>query len=109
MEDNGNHETLFSRDSAQFLTVNMQGEVATEPTPGTVLMIDKRDPFKLAPTDVTKGALVNILTVDKLIPRPRIRSMFTGQIEQFRAEIGTSPESYVLQPAIVCNCSQIEA
>ena len=49
------YETLtFCRDNGQFLVVNLLGEVAMEPTPGTVLMIDKREPFKLAPTEVTK-------------------------------------------------------
>ena len=83
------YETLvINRESGQLLAVNMKGEVASEPSPGMMLLIDRKDPYRLAPTDYVKGAVVNILGMDKLMPRSRIRSMFSGPLEQFRSEIG---------------------
>ena len=51
-------------------------------------MIDKKDPFRIAPTSRSRGLVVNVLSLDKILPIPRVRQMKTGPIEQFRAEIG---------------------
>ena len=70
------YETLvINRDNGQLMAVNMKGEVASEPSPGGLLLIDRRDPYRLAPTDYIRGAVVNALGLDKLISRPRIRSI----------------------------------
>ena len=61
-DSNVKFETLvFNRDDGHFLFVNDKKEVSTEPTPGALLMIDRRDPFRVAPTDVAKGAVVRVL------------------------------------------------
>ena len=70
------YETLvINRDNWQLMAVNMKGEVASEPSPGVLLLIDRRDPYRLAPTDYIREAVVNALGLDKLISRPRIRSI----------------------------------
>ena len=66
------YETLvINRDNGQLMAVNMKGEVASEPSPGVLLLIDRRDPYRFAPTDYIRGAVVNALGLDKLIPRIR--------------------------------------
>ena len=78
----------ISKDNGRFIAINMAGEVASQPRKGVRLMIDKKDPFRIAPTSRSRGLVVNVLSLDKILPIPRVRQMKTGPIEQFRAEIG---------------------
>lgn len=82
-------ETLvFNSDNGRFLAVNPHGEVSSEPSQEAMLFIDRQDPFKIVPTSVIRGWLVNILGDEQMVPRMRLQQMQTGPVEQFRAEIG---------------------
>ena len=75
-------ETLvFNSDNGRFLAVNPHGEVSSEPSQEAILFINCQDPFKIVPTSVNRGWLVNILGDEQMVPWMHLQQMQTGPVE----------------------------
>ena len=87
------------KDTGKLVILNQQGAMASKAVTGTLLIIDRANPFTLLP--ISSGFEVKVLPLTKALPTARIQGMLAGLPEAFRAEIGFSnPESAPAQPTI---------
>ena len=79
---------VMDKDTGQLVFLNREGYIPNSAVDGVPLMVNRKNPYHMAPTSLSNGAEVIPLKSSHLLPDQRISRMSTGQIESFRNKIG---------------------
>ena len=74
----------IEKQSGQPTYINHEGYMAKSAVPGIPIMVDRKDPFKLVPTNTTHGVEISHLPESCFLSGPKIAMMCTGSVEAYR-------------------------
>ena len=78
---------VLKKESGQPVYVDESGAVAQHAPEDARVLVDRKNPFRMAATTDAVGADVTKLGADKTMPDSRIARMVTGAIQAFRAKV----------------------
>ena len=92
---------VLKKESGQQAYVDANHAVSQQAPENVKIMVDRSNPFKVAPTTEATGSEVKKLGVASTIPDARIQKLVTGSTQAFKAKIGfVDPDLKPTKPTI---------